>query len=694
MVAMPCLPGGKHAADQAELEEFDAELAIRRSLWAREKLLPPLGERMPIRNTFEKMMQIFMVYTGFFVPLWACFQISYHPAQLAVDYTIDACFWVDILLTLRTAFYNENNELVIDKKVIFGTYIRKRLYFDVIANFPFELFALAAGHGIESPAFSAWRLWRMFRFFRIKRLHPKILVDLNTSGPRRLVNFFPLMTHWVACIWFAIGLAGPKDENDPLVLLSTRPDWQGGSSWLMRPNFHCLQLGRDVNVQSYVSSLYWASATLMKTAYVAPSTFGEKIFTCCILLMGAIMFALFLGQVYKILDRLDEGTAQRREKMGTFRLFCQHNKLSRTIQRKVLSYALAEWNVTQGVSTADTLKLLSPALSGQVLYEMRKDVIEACPVTSTTSLACAKKLLGRATVQVCVKNELVVGHDELARELLVLVKGSLQISLPSSKKGGKMAAMGADDGGRNSRHSKKNLMQFRMLEKKGGITGLWSPYDSGLRYPFEVQAKEFTTMLNIGRQALLEVMGTFDQDRPKIQKVLDQEFDLVKKALRLDGGRGTSVRESKGVSTRESAAEEEAAAVAKAEEEAELAHSKAQLFEINATLESVNVGLAKTHDGLASVKSIVSSLPTILEKLGHTASPADKARLKSAKVQLPPIRKEGPNSSGRSHPSASQRFADMQQQQQQQQSAEDEKTEITASSKSASDGAAAAAIVL
>ena len=36
------------------------------------------------------LLQVLMVYTGIFVPLYSCFQIPYHPAQLVVDYLVDA----------------------------------------------------------------------------------------------------------------------------------------------------------------------------------------------------------------------------------------------------------------------------------------------------------------------------------------------------------------------------------------------------------------------------------------------------------------------------------------------------------------------------------------------------------------------------------------------------------------------------
>ena len=54
-LGMPCPPWAKQGPDGDQLEEFDPELAIRNQLWKNERLLPPLGDRMPLRNTFEKL---------------------------------------------------------------------------------------------------------------------------------------------------------------------------------------------------------------------------------------------------------------------------------------------------------------------------------------------------------------------------------------------------------------------------------------------------------------------------------------------------------------------------------------------------------------------------------------------------------------------------------------------------------------
>jgi hypothetical protein len=261
---------------------------------------------------------------------------------------------------------------------------------------------------------------------------------------------------------------------------------------------------------------------------------------------------------------------------------------------------------------------------------MHKDVIEACPLTSEVSLACAKRLLTRSTVQVCLKNEYVVRHNELARELFILVKGSLQISLPatSMRMGGKA---GMDVDSPTARQSiKKNSMQFRMLEKQGGITGMWSPYESGLRYPFEVRATEFTVMLNVGKACLLESMHIFDEDRPKILRSLDREFELVERALRIGRGIDSSGRSRSVDSDADSArTKKEEGAYAK-----RAASSKVRTTSVLVTLEGVSAGLDKVGKSVSQVKKSAELLPTLLEKLGHTISDDAAERLRGSGISF------------------------------------------------------------
>ena len=73
------------------------------------------------------------------------------------------------------------------------------------------------------------------------------------------------------------------------------------------------------------------------------------------------------------------------------------------------------------------------------------------------------------------------------------MKGQLKVSLPTKTKPLAGGAVGSKGG------SKKNLMQFRMLEKEGQIVGMWRFGRYPDRYPYEASAKEFTVMLNLSK---------------------------------------------------------------------------------------------------------------------------------------------------------------------------------------------------
>ena len=47
----------------------------------------------------------------------------------------------------------------------------------------------------------------------------------------------------------------------------------------------------------WLTSFYWALTMLMKMPNVGPDTLLEKFFSCVIVIIGAIFFALLLGQV-------------------------------------------------------------------------------------------------------------------------------------------------------------------------------------------------------------------------------------------------------------------------------------------------------------------------------------------------------------------------------------------------------------
>jgi len=81
---------------------------------------------------------------------------------------------------------------------------------------------------------------------------------------------------------------------------------------------------------------------------------------------------------------------------------------------------------------------------------------------------------------------------------------------------------------------KKNALSSQMIEREGSLVGLWNPYDSSLKYPYQVQANSMSTMLNLSRSHIGTIMNTYTSDKDKIGEVLAREKKKTTDALKLD----------------------------------------------------------------------------------------------------------------------------------------------------------------
>jgi len=356
----------------------------------------------------------------------------------------------------------------------------------------------------------------------------------------------------------------------------------------------------------------------MKAAWVHPSTISEKCFGAFVVLLGAIMFAVILGQINGIIRKIDESTVQRRNKLGTFKQFCTLNNVGPALEKKILAYALAEWNVTSGVSIAGAFGAakLSPILRSSLIAEIHKDLLSTSGFFTRVSVGCAKQLLMKASTQVCLKNELLVGYGQMARELFIMIKGSLQISIPANVR--KQSSKGGDDSNRKS-VSKKQVMQFRILDRMGGITGMWRPGDNACPFPFEVLAKEFSTMLNISRVGMMEVLNNVSNvDRNEAFEMLQEEHEKTISALKMGGKRAPNARASK-ASSRPSEQENTEPAPPPAGEP-DLTRSRDPILIAKDKLETLQETVTNVGVVLSTTKASASTLRDIYENISGTTT--------------------------------------------------------------------------
>ena len=139
------------------------------------------------------------------LPVQLAFGIPQHPAHIAIDFVVDAAFWVDVVLNFRTTFVTEDESA--HAKAVAKRYAKSWLT-PIRGDAERHLPGLA-GESVGSSRCSLVRLLRLEGLEDLERLKAATCLRIL-----RLVLGFFLLAHWVACAWWALGIARFNLDDD------------------------------------------------------------------------------------------------------------------------------------------------------------------------------------------------------------------------------------------------------------------------------------------------------------------------------------------------------------------------------------------------------------------------------------------------------------------------------------------------
>lgn len=136
------------------------------------------------------------------------------------DYIVDGLFFTDIVITCLMVYYDENNNLVTDHKLIFCNYLKGWMLLDFVATIPIGLIFETSNYNSLIRVARLPRLYRLVKMTKLARIaklsgrkkafRSKFAKFMKISAAmERLTWFiftFLVIVHLVACFWGLIGL--------------------------------------------------------------------------------------------------------------------------------------------------------------------------------------------------------------------------------------------------------------------------------------------------------------------------------------------------------------------------------------------------------------------------------------------------------------------------------------------------------
>ncbi|XP_014834574.1 PREDICTED: potassium voltage-gated channel subfamily H member 4-like [Poecilia mexicana] len=337
------------------------------------------------------------------------------------DIAVEMLFIADIILNFRTTYVSQSGQVVYDTRSICLHYFTTWFFVDLIAALPFDLL-----YAFNISVTSLVHLLKTVRLLRLLRLLQKLdrYSQYSAVVLTLLMSVFALLAHWMACIWYIIGRK-EIESSDPLT-------WDIG--WLqdLGKRLETPYINRTIGGPSipsaYIASLYFTLSSLTSVGFgnVCANTDAEKIFSICIMLIGALMHAVVFGNVTAIIQRMYSRRSLYHTRMKDLKDFIRVHRLPQQLKQRMLEYFQATWSVNNGINTNELLHDFPDELRADIAMHLNKDILQL-PVFERASRGCLRSLSLHIKTSFCAPGEYLIRHGDALHADYFVCSGSLEV---------------------------------------------------------------------------------------------------------------------------------------------------------------------------------------------------------------------------------------------------------------------------
>ncbi|KAM7384060.1 hypothetical protein PAMA_011419 [Pampus argenteus] len=341
------------------------------------------------------------------------------------DIAVEILFIIDIVFNFRTTYVSKSGQVIFDARQICIHYLTTWFIIDLVAALPFDLL-----YAFNISVVSVVHLLKTVRLLRLLRLLQKMdrYSQHSTVVLTLLMSMFALLAHWMACIWYIIG----KMEIEANAF-----NWDIG--WLhelgkrLESPYNAIGGMNGTNngpsIRSvYVASLYFTLSSLTSVGFgnVSANTDAEKIFSICVMLIGALMHALVFGNVTAIIQRMYSRWSQYHTRTKDLKDFIRVHHLPQSLKQRMLEYFQTTWSVNNGIDCNELLKDFPDELRSDITMHLNKEILELS-LFASASRGCLRSLSLHIKTSFCAPGEYLLRQGDALQAIFFVCSGSMEV---------------------------------------------------------------------------------------------------------------------------------------------------------------------------------------------------------------------------------------------------------------------------
>ncbi|XP_032231588.2 uncharacterized protein LOC5507177 [Nematostella vectensis] len=331
------------------------------------------------------------------------------------QYFCELSFYVEIFFRFNMAYRLPTGELETDQRRIAIHYVKSGFVFDLVASFPFEIFALAAPGRNMLEVMSYLRLTHLLRIRRLSQFFEEYGYKLNINvfyvRMTKFVLYVILTVHMFACGWYFMDCPGnwcdPKERY-----------------WL---DDHGLRGKAGLTI--YISCLYWVVTSVTTTGYgdIHADNNNEMMYATFVMIGGKLLFGFILGNIASTLSNLEMKQIAYVQKLQSITSYLTKENTCQVLRDRVLNFYEFLWMKHKGTDLNNLFFDLPLCLHGDLSMVLVGDILKKVPVFRECSDAFIRLLSVKARPKNYRATDYILHKGDIGQQLIIIKRGTAEV---------------------------------------------------------------------------------------------------------------------------------------------------------------------------------------------------------------------------------------------------------------------------
>ena len=388
----------------------------------------------------------FILILDFFISLSVIYDIIYIPYYLSydkyfcgfsilnfhilIDLLISFIYIIDLFVNFFIAYYNFEEFLIKELKLIALNYISTYFIFDLIAAIPFKFYFFFKNYECKNLKSNLYNVDLDLYSFILTSL--RILKLFKVYSKNKFINYCSRFlsnihhfSQWGSIYLDIIVLFMGLHFVASLFIFIGRNQYP---NWITE-----LKLENSTFIHIYISSIYYLIATITTVGYgdITPSNQEERLFGLVLLIVGIIVYSFAVAGISNYIKEIDDKNADYDKKLKILEDIKINNpKLSDDLYEKVSRF-LKYKHFNEKKDKNIIIDSLPLGLRNILIYEMYKPIIKNFIFFKNFDNTdfIVRVILAFKPI-LAMKNDILVKDGDFIEEIIFVKKGRLTLQIP------------------------------------------------------------------------------------------------------------------------------------------------------------------------------------------------------------------------------------------------------------------------